>query len=172
MVQLKTVFLYFVIMIFFGFISYNLVLWFRHNVGWRSYVVQSGSMEPSIMTGDLIIIKKQNSYQKNEVITFKDGAERTVTHRIVEVITGDPVLFTTKGDANQTADTEEITQTQIIGKVVQVIPKFGYVVQFIKSPWGFILCILTPAILIIYDEVKAVFAEIQPAKARRRRLHD
>lgn len=123
------------------------------------------------MTGDLIIIKAQDTYQKNEVITFKDTTDRTVTHRIIEVFPGDTTLFTTKGDANQDADTAEVPQDKVVGKVVQVIPKFGYVVQFIKSPWGFILCILTPGILIMYDEVRAIVASLKtPARSRRRRL--
>lgn len=165
---IKTAIVYLVIAVFFGFVSYTLVSWVRHELPWRSYVVQSGSMEPSIMTGDLIIIQKQTTYAKNDVITFKDVNQRTVTHRIMEISKSQPVTVTTKGDANQTIDIDTITQEQIIGKVVQVLPKFGYVVRFIKSPWGFILTIITPAILIVYDEVKVIFSSNH--KPRRRRI--
>ncbi len=168
---IKTFFFYVLITAFFAFLSYQLVLWFRQNVSWRSYVVQSGSMEPSIMTGDMIIIKKQEKYQKADVITFKDDNERTVTHRVTEVGTSQPITLTTKGDANETADAGTIKLEQVIGKVVYVIPKFGYVVQFIKTPWGFILTILVPAILILYDESKSVWADSQGGrKGRRRRI--
>jgi signal peptidase len=141
-------------------------------------------MEPSIMTGDMIVIKKESTYQKNDVITFKDFNDRTVTHRIIEAkaesATSSEVrgsnnqnsqIFVTKGDANQATDTGTLPQERVIGKVVQVIPKFGYVVQFIKSPWGFILCIIAPAILIIYDEVRAVFEEARPVRRRRQLPH-
>ncbi len=167
---LKSIVYYLIIMAICGFVSYHLVTWVRQNISWHSYVVQSGSMEPSIMTGDLIIIKKQDSYTKNDVVTFKDANKRTVTHRVLEVSKSQPTTFTTKGDANQTADIDTIKQEQIVGKVVQVIPKFGYVVRFIKSPWGFILTIITPAILIIYEEVKVLFASDHKPQ-RRRSIH-
>ena len=176
--SLKTIFFYLLIILFFGFLSYKLVLWIRHSLAWKTYVVQSGSMEPSIMTGDMIIIKKESSYQKSDVITFKDFNDRTVTHRIMETKAAvgnanseSAQTYVTKGDANQDSDTGTMPQERVIGKVVQVIPKFGYVVQFIKSPWGFILCIIAPAILIIYDEVRAVFEEARPVRRRRQLPH-
>ena len=38
---------------------------------YRPYLVQSGSMEPSIMTGDIVVIQSRNTYVINDVITFK-----------------------------------------------------------------------------------------------------
>lgn len=168
--------------LFFGGLSYWLVVTFRRSVSWRTFVVQSGSMEPAIMTGDVVVIKKFQEYQKADVITFKDSSERTVTHRIVEETggsgdTGETTTqsgdqktiqsFITKGDANQTNDPESIPQEKIIGKVTMTIPKFGYVIQFIKSPWGFILCIIVPSTLILYDEIKSIFHELQKGRSRR-----
>lgn len=116
------------------------------------------------MTGDAIIIKKQSDYVKAEVITYKDENDRTVTHRILEVQSKNPGKFVTKGDANDTADAEIITEEKIIGKVVGVIPKFGFVIQFIKSPWGFIFCIITPTVLILYDEVRSLVQALRKNK--------
>jgi signal peptidase len=160
----KHIVVYIVIALFFGFISYKLVSWFRNTVPWRTYVVQSGSMEPSIMTGDAIIIKKQPEYIKADVVTFKDENDRTVTHRIQEVQSKNPGKFVTKGDANQTADLEVITEEKVIGKVIGVIPKFGYIIRFIKSPWGFILCIITPTVLILYDELRSLIQALRKNK--------
>jgi len=119
------------------------------------YLVQSGSMEPSIMTGDLILVKKNATYLLNDVVTFKDDEQRTVTHRIIEKLQGgSEPRFATKGDANQAADRLEVGQNQIIGKVELVLPKLGFLAAFGKSRGGIILLVVVPTVLIIYDEFR------------------
>jgi len=125
--------------------------------GYQSFLVQSGSMEPAIMTGDIIIIHPQDSYVKNDTITFRGFENRIVTHRIIEMKQqGDKAYFSTKGDANRSQDEALITQDQIIGKVSLVVPKLGYIVAFSKSLPGFILLALFPAALFIVDELLKV----------------
>lgn len=145
---------------------FGFVQWVRNSFSWRTYIVQSGSMEPSIMTGDLIFLQKQAEYRQNQVITFKNERGRTVTHRIVSAEPEANPVFRTKGDANQDQDLEEVRQEQILGSVVQVVPKFGYVVKFLKSPWGFILFILTPGIVILYDEIRSLSGRLARSGAR------
>jgi len=121
---------------------------------YRSYLVQSGSMEPAIMTGDIIITRPNNKYMVNDVITFKNEENRTVTHRIIESFQKDNLTnFNTKGDANRSEDSDSISINQVIGKVVLVIPKLGFLVAFSKSPPGLILLVLFPAALFILDEI-------------------
>src|SRR3990167_4084076 len=76
---------------------------------YESMVVRSGSMEPTIITGDIIFAKQMVQYNKNDVVTFTDEGDRVVTHRIVE-ITDDEGNFTfiTKGDANRSVDNGKI----------------------------------------------------------------
>lgn len=118
--------------------------------GYRPFLVQSGSMEPSIMTGDVVVIKNMSSYVINDVITFNTNSSRIVTHRIVHV---ENRKYSTKGDANRTGDEDIITDNQIIGKVVLVIPKLGYLVSFVKSRSGLIFLLVIPAIIFILDEL-------------------
>ena len=135
----------------------------------RLYVVQSGSMEPSIMTGDVIFIRPDITYTQNQVITFIDREGRTITHRIVEIKqlgrdrsvdeVGDnsahqPAIFITKGDANPDSDSEEVGISQILGRVVLVLPKIGYLIAFAKTRWGSLLFVIVPAVLIVYDEYR------------------
>jgi len=125
--------------------------------GYRSFLVQSGSMEPAIMTGDIIMIHNQNNYIKNDVITFHGSDGRIVTHRIVEISQKNGnSYFLTKGDANRSEDEDSITQDQIIGKVSLVIPKLGYLVAFSKSLPGLIILAIFPAVLFILDELLKV----------------
>ena len=101
--------------------------------GYKSFLVQSGSMEPAVMTGDIIIIHSQDNYVKNDVITFHGSDGRIVTHRIIEILQKDgKSFFSTKGDANRSEDEDSITQDKIIGKISLVIPKLGYLVAFSK----------------------------------------
>ena len=120
---------------------------------YRPYLVQSGSMEPSIMTGDIVVIQSRNTYVINDVITFKKNSGQIVTHRIVSVEGEKEKQYFTKGDANRTGDEDIIINEQIVGKVVLVIPKLGYLVAFIKSGPGLIYLLIIPAIVFIFDEL-------------------
>lgn len=122
--------------------------------GYRTYVVQSGSMEPSIMTGDVILVENRDIYTINDVITFKEQENRLVTHRIIAIEdTSSGNIYSTKGDANRTGDENAISKSQIVGKVRLVIPRLGYFISFIKSPKGYIFLIIIPAIIFILDEL-------------------
>lgn len=122
--------------------------------GYRSYLVQSGSMEPAIMTGDVIVIQSKGTYFINDVVTFQSSANRLVTHRIVAVEKdGHQNKYSTKGDANRSGDEDIISDSQIIGKVYFVIPRLGYLVAFIKSPRGLVLLLIIPALVLILDEL-------------------
>jgi len=110
-------------------------------------------MEPAIMTGDVVIVQKQSSYTLNDVVTFNDSTTgRVVTHRIIEV-KGDGAEFETKGDANRTGDDAVVVFGQIIGKVILVIPKIGYLVAFTKTTPGLIVLVLIPAAIYVLDEL-------------------
>lgn len=122
--------------------------------GYKSYLIQSGSMEPTIMTGDLIVAHKNSNYAERDVVTFIGEDHRVVTHRILKISgSGEYKSFLTKGDANRSEDEGTITQDDVLGKVVLVIPKLGYFVVFAQSLPGLILLIGVPAFLIIFGEV-------------------
>jgi len=121
--------------------------------GYKPFLVQSGSMEPAIMTGDVIVIQKKGTYLINDVITFQANAGRVVTHRIVAVDKEKEKKYSTKGDANRAGDEDAIADEQIIGKVVLVIPKLGFLVAFCKSRSGLIFLLIIPAIILILDEL-------------------
>src|ERR1035437_9985037 len=65
-------------------------------------IVKSGSMEPSIKTGSIVIIKPEAQYKIGDVVTFGKDTKTDIptTHRIVSNRAVDGVImFTTKGDA-------------------------------------------------------------------------
>lgn len=118
--------------------------------GYHLFLVQSGSMEPSIMTGDVIIVKSDLNYKKLNVVTFKDSQNRIVTHRIIDIKDD---LFITKGDANRSVDNGTTHFNKVIGKVVFILPKLGFLVVFSKSLPGLMIFILIPATLIFVGEL-------------------
>ena len=97
-------------------------------------VVLSGSMEPSLSVGDLLIVTGQESYSVDDVVVYADGRS-AVVHRIIAM---DEETVTTKGDANNVEDAP-FSKSRIRGKVVFVIPVIGYLVSIVKTPIGTVL---------------------------------
>ncbi|MBP3624734.1 MAG: signal peptidase I [Peptococcaceae bacterium] len=101
-------------------------------LGYSTAVVISGSMSGSIEINDMIIIHAEDTYTTGDVITFYSG-HSLVTHRIVgETERG----FITKGDANNAADLYPVPITDVVGKVVLVLPGIGVIVEALRTPLG------------------------------------
>ena len=105
--------------------------------GLRSYVIVSGSMEPTINIGDVIIVKifqNNSNYEVNDIISYHEN-NSVVTHRIVKVekLENDKVRYITKGDNNNTYDNFVVEQSNVDGKVIKIIPKIGYLSLFIEN---------------------------------------
>lgn len=109
----------FVILIF--FILLNILSMNNKSLfGFRIYRVISGSMQPALQIGDVIIIKKANNYAEKDIITYDNGLT-TITHRI-KSINGDEII--TEGDANDAPD-KPITKDRILGKYFFRISTFS-----------------------------------------------
>lgn len=104
--------------------------------GYGASVILSGSMEPELSVGDLIIVGESESYLEGDVVVFQEKSS-LVVHRIVE-IDGDAII--TQGDANNGRD-EAITADAIKGKVLFHIDGAGNVVDFIRTPVGTLIII-------------------------------
>lgn len=91
-------------------------------------VLVSGSMQPSINRGDVVIIEKLDEGTEiyvDDVILFNAG-DFDVVHRVVEIYSEDgKTKYITKGDDNQNRDNVSIETINISGKVVARIPYIG-----------------------------------------------
>jgi len=134
-------------------------------------IVKSGSMEPAISTGSLVVVHPASTYGVGDVITFGKDTKTQIptTHRIVAVREeGGDVFYNTKGDANEEADPEEVAASGVIGKVLFHIPGAGYVLDFARTPLGFALLIGLPAAILILDELFSIVQEVRTMRRRKR----
>lgn len=131
--------------------------------GYSVQRIVSGSMEPSLCVGDIILsvkVENPSEIEMNDIVTFQGGSEfeyHTVTHRVIAPpaldINGEYVL-TTKGDANDIPDAEinfEIVKSKFIKKL-DFMNRFF---EFFMSPWG-LLTFIAALLIVFFDELLTV----------------
>jgi signal peptidase I len=136
-------------------------------VGMRSFTVMSGSMEPAIHVGDVVIDRKISPLQARpgDVVTFSDpsGRKRLITHRIRTLhVQGDTVQVVTKGDANNTVERWTVPVGGRIGRVELRVWKLGYPLVYAHSRFGLIGLVALPAMLLCLLELRRIWA--RPAR--------
>ena len=115
--------------------------------GYKSYIIKTNSMEPTINNNDVIITKKveKDEIKTGDVITFIQRGE-IITHRITQI--NSDGVYTTKGDNNNMEDTFKITYEDIEGKHVLTIPYLGKIVQALDNKIVFLIITLIVLIFI------------------------
>ena len=102
-------------------------------LGLKTYIIASGSMEPTLKVGDIVLIKEISStnLKENDIISFqKDNT--IITHRIHKILKLDEkVKFQTKGDHNQSIDSDLVEESNIEGKMIIKIPYIGKILVFL-----------------------------------------
>lgn len=107
--------------------------------GYGLLEVITGSMEPTIHVGDLIVIDTNyKDYKDGDIITFYDVDNSFVTHRIVSI---NDTQMITKGDNNNTED-EPLNRDRIIGKYIMKINGFGKITNSLKNPVVMVMILL------------------------------
>lgn len=136
------------------------------------YTILTQSMYPTIKAGDVIVTYKEdgNKYNEGDVITFtspKNGGI-TITHRVEEVsVLNNEYSYKTKGDNNNTADSEVINGSNVLGRVILKVPKAGYVQQFLVTKTGWIVAVILPAMgIVIYDILKVILIAVGVKKKK------
>ncbi|UQD52105.1 signal peptidase I [Bacillus methanolicus] len=138
--------------------------------GYQLKTVLSGSMEPTFKTGSIIIVKpldmkERTQLKKGDIITFKVGPDKLITHRISSVNkSGEHVLYETKGDNNKRKDLDPVLSDNVVAKYSGfTIPYVGYFIDFSKSKEGSAILLIVPGILLlgyagvsIYQAIRAI----------------
>jgi len=133
----------------------------RSVFGFSLFIVLSDSMSATDFdAGDLILTTEVDfeDLKKDDIVTFisqnPGSYGQIVTHKIREVTTnaaGQPALVTF-GTTTDTNDKTMVTEEYVIGKYTMHIPKVGTFFEFLKTPVGYLVCILIPFLaLILYQ---------------------
>jgi signal peptidase I len=106
--------------------------------GLQPLVVRSGSMEPSIRTGAMVLVRSvpASSLQVGDVVAVERPDHTRVTHRIVSVKQqGRTAALTLKGDANEDPDPSPVVVDHA-GRLVMSVSWLGRVGGFVASAKG------------------------------------
>lgn len=108
-------------------------------LGATPYTVLTGSMEPTMPPGTLVVVKPVDpgEISVGDVVTYQleSGKPTVVTHRVVSsgLTAGGEQVFTTKGDANESPDPDPVRPVQIRGERVYFVPYVGRVTTFVTT---------------------------------------
>ena len=121
-------------------------------LGYKNFVIISGSMEPTIHKEDVIFVKKvtQDEIKENDIIAFKDG-DSVTTHRIVSIIDKNGIkVYKTKGDNNNVEDKGYVTYDEIEGKYQFKIRGIWTFIKILKSKLVIAILIVILIISLMY----------------------
>jgi signal peptidase len=124
----------------------------------KSLTVMSGSMEPAISTGDVVVAQQiaPMAARVGDIVTFRDPLrhDRLITHRVREIhVQQSKVLFVTKGDANTSTERWVVPVDGTIGRVAFHVPRLGYFMVWIRSTFGLLLLIVLPTLVLGASEL-------------------
>ena len=131
----------------------------RSLFGYKAFIVRSDSMAATdFSAGALIFVQEVNNVSElkaGDIISFisqnTDSFGETLTHKIREVTRNESgaLAFVTYGTTTDTNDAVAVTAPYILGRYTGQIPGLGTFFNFLKTPLGYILCILIPALILI-----------------------
>lgn len=125
--------------------------------GCKSMAVVSGSMEPQIPVGSIVVVKEVDAreLEVGDVISYRISGDTMVTHRIT-AIDFDNETITTKGDANETEDANPVSFSDVVGRKLFHVPLLGYLSIYIKTPLGIVGVCAVLIVLILLNFLPSV----------------
>ncbi|MGN0491239.1 signal peptidase I [Ruminococcus sp.] len=145
---------------------FTLVLFFTSRIngstpsvfGYSIFRVSSGSMEPELMVGDIILDKTVDNPEDlkvGDVITFKsnDYGDMLVTHKIIKAPYEEngKLMLQTKGIANEIED-KPISVNNVKGIMICKVDYLDTIYNIFLSPWG-LLILIALIVIIFFDEI-------------------
>lgn len=121
-------------------------------LGYKPFIVLSGSMETEIHRGDLILVKEiePSELVLEDVITFRDADDTITTHRIIDIVEREGITyFITKGDNNNSQDQNLVEFEDVEGIYVLRIPAVGNIMNSLAEPTTIVIVGLGITVLFI-----------------------
>lgn len=143
--------------------------------GWKPFIVLSGSMEDTIMPGDLILTKEIDALELKEgdIISFRTNKYNVITHRIINIVdeNGERKYYT-KGDNNNSADSEPVCNEQIEGIYRYKIPKLGEIALNLQKPIGIVICVTLPLIILLIAQFADYKRQVKEKEKKQKDLEE
>jgi signal peptidase I len=138
----------------------------------QTYIVPTGSMEPTIHVGSVAVVQTVDpkTLQKGDIIAFVNplDAKMIILHRIYSISSPHNVLtIQTKGDHNNGIDPWKVGVGLIKGKMLMTFPYIGYLGQEVKTLTGFILIVIIPGLILLLLQTKRIKTGIEEEVVRR-----
>jgi signal peptidase len=135
--------------------------------GGRSLTVMSGSMEPALAVGDVVINSRVTPAQVRvgDIVTFSDpeGTGKLITHRVRRLRIADGTAHVvTKGDNTNAVERWDIPAGGSLGRVEYRVPLLGFLVFWLNGPFGRIGLIVIPALLLAAFELWRIWRPQRP----------
>lgn len=129
-------------------------------------VVRSGSMEPAIRTGGIVLIDTSaRDLRIGDIASFRDAqGGNVITHRVVALRDGG---FVTRGDANQSADAPLRRPAEVVGRERMSLPYLGFVLYVIERPLVFVLLLGATGGYFVLSELGVIWRELRKLGGRR-----
>ena len=156
---LKTCF-FAILIVYILFVGYQRLSGNKSIFGYRMFTVATGSMAGVYNINDVIAVKDYdvNKLRVGDDIAYsgnRGGLEnKFVTHRIIKIedAANGGKIIVTKGVKNQAED-PPITDKQVLGKVVGVVPIVSQVNHIINTQAGFFFLIFCPLVIVIVVDI-------------------
>ena len=135
--------------------------------GGRSLTVMSGSMEPALGVGDVIINSRVSpaEVRVGDIVTFSDpeGTDKLITHRVRQLrIAKGTAHVVTKGDNTNAVERWDIPANGSLGRVEFRVPLLGFLVFWLHGPLARIGLIVVPALLLAGFELWRIWRPQRP----------
>ena len=142
------------------FMTAAVFIYVAPHLDWHVNAVLSGSMEPAVKVGSLVITRpvRPEEVVVGDIIVFRPVSvgENMITHRVIAIGRSSSIYFETKGDANDKPDPFTVPAQNLIGKVSFHAPHWGYFTEFLKTPIGFLFAVVIPGAVIITVYILAI----------------
>lgn len=136
-------------------------------VGGRSLTVMSGSMEPALGVGDVVINSRVSpaDVRIGDIVTFTDpeGTGKLITHRVRRVRISDGTAHVvTKGDRTNAVERWDVPASGSFGRVEFRVPLLGFLVFWLHGPLARLGLIVIPALLLAGFELWRIWRPQRP----------
>lgn len=136
--------------------------------GLQMHSVMSGSMEPTMKAGGMVVCKSTpiDQIKVGDIIGFSTDGSKEITHRVMDIWEKDGQLwFQTKGDANDSPDADPVSpNSPAVERVVFHIPYVGFFAVFMRGRLAFLLFICIPALILLFLLTRDLWAGVREVK--------